>query len=646
MAWVSSGTVSVTNGSTTVTGTGTSWFGAMQNGWGFVGPDGRVYEILTVDSADTITLKTPYQGSTAAAQAYAVFPTGSHNLDLTAALQQLLSDYQGVYDTVGQGRFPGEVVFDADRDTGMGNPSANELGLKAGDVWQLLLKGGQASGAAVQASLIDATAGKLAKVGAFGWGATGAVDEIADINATNTPSGAWTFTNTTVNKESLPAAFVDAFGIIIVQRSLSNLLTQTSWKNNGDGGVYRRHYSGGSWLPWIQFAEIDANGRMGLGTASPARPLHIYSSNDASSHRMRIENGDGWADLMADATFFKVTTNATGGGDTSFLTYDGINGRLGVNATPNDHLHVHEPTNGPTVLRLSNNEGNVRILQDQFGNLTFNQNGHVAHFFDDYGRIDIYGNNSNNNHKLGVYTENLSFDNNIQRIVADRPGGSGFDFLSCFANDAVSADIEFRFRGDGQAFADGSWSGGGADYAEFFEWSDGNASGEDRRGVSVVLDGAMIRPALSGENPIGVISATPSVIGDADIDRWKEKYLRDAFGSYIMEDFEILEWEVLRPTQDPETGAFSGQFITRQYPADAVPEGIVVPADATRTTLQRRTLNPAWNPDEEYIPRSERPEWATVGLMGKLRLRKGQPTSPNWRFMREINADVEEWLVR
>lgn len=321
-------------------------------------------------------------------------------------------------------------------------------------------------------------------------------------------------------------------------------------------------------------------------------------------------------------------------------------GRLGLNCTPNDHLHVHEPTNAPTVLRLSNNEGNARIVQDQFGNLTFNQNGRVAHMFDDYGRIDIYGKNDNNNHKLGVFTENLTFDNNIQRIRVDRNAHSSFDFLMCYSNNAVAVDAEFRLRGDGQAFADGSWSGGGADYAEFFEWSDGNASGDDRRGVSVVLDGAMIRPALSGEDPIGVISANPSVIGDADIDRWKEKYLRDAFGSYIMEDFEVLEWEVLRPTQDPETGAFSGQLITRQYPADAVPEGNVVPEDATRTTLQRRTLNPAWNPNEEYVPRSDRPEWATVGLMGKLRLRKGQPVAPTWIKMRDVSSEVEEWLIK
>ncbi|MCG7626061.1 hypothetical protein [Epibacterium sp. Ofav1-8] len=168
MAWVSTGTVSVTNGSSTVTGTGTSWFGGLQNGWGFVGPDGRVYEILTVDDATALTLKTTYQGATAAGQIYAAFPTGSLSVDLAASVQALIANHQGMFDTVGQGRFPGDVVFDADRDTGMGNPSSNEVALKAGGDWQLRLTDGQASGAAVQANATDASDGKLLKVGAGG----------------------------------------------------------------------------------------------------------------------------------------------------------------------------------------------------------------------------------------------------------------------------------------------------------------------------------------------------------------------------------------------------------------------------------------------------------------------------------------------
>ena len=39
-------------------------------------------------------------------------------------------------------------------------------------------------------------------------------------------------------------------------------------------------------------------------------------------------------------------------------------------------------------------------------------------------------------------------------------------------------------------------------------------------------------------------------------------------------------------------------------------------------------------------------EWDTVGLMGKLRLKKGQTTGTNWIKMRDISDTVEEWLVR
>jgi hypothetical protein len=143
----------------------------------------------------------------------------------------------------------------------------------------------------VMSSLTDATPGKLLTVGAFGWGATGAVDEIADIDATDTPSGAWIFTSTTVNKESLPAAFADAFGVIIVHRSISNLLTQTAWRNNGDAGVYRRHYSGGNWLPWVRvFDQSNILGTVSQSGGVPTGAL-IERGSNANGHYARFADG-------------------------------------------------------------------------------------------------------------------------------------------------------------------------------------------------------------------------------------------------------------------------------------------------------------------------------------------------------------------
>jgi hypothetical protein len=177
-----------------------------------------------------------------------------------------------------------------------------------------------------------------------------------------------------------------------------------------------------------------------------------------------------------------------------------------------------------------------------------------------------------------------------------RAATGAYNFL--LLQSSGGGDTEFLFRGDGNAYADGSWNGGGADYAEYFEWSDGNTNAEDRRGISIVLDGDKIREAVAGEEPIGVISGNPSVVGDAAWNKWNEKYLRDDFGTYVR-------------NEDGE-----------------------------------RQLNPAYDPDVEYVNRENRPEWDCVGLMGKLRIRKGQVTGARWIKMRDVSDSVEEWLVR
>ena len=215
---------------------------------------------------------------------------------------------------------------------------------------------------------------------------------------------------------------------------------------------------------------------------------------------------------------------------------------------------------------------------------------------------------SNNEQMLLTRASHTSFTENMLILRARRFQTSAYTFLRCQSNDG--SDTEFVLRGDGNAYADNSWNGGGADYAEYFEWSDGNSAAEDRRGISVVLDGDKIREAVTGEEPIGVISGNPSVVGDADIDRWKGKYLRDDYGTYIQEDYEVED------------------------------------DDGNTVVQQRRKLNPDYDPDTEYVTRENRPEWDTVGLMGKLRIRKGQVTGTRWIKMRDVSDTVEEWLVR
>jgi hypothetical protein len=238
-----------------------------------------------------------------------------------------------------------------------------------------------------------------------------------------------------------------------------------------------------------------------------------------------------------------------------------------------------------------------------------------------------------------------SFSNDVAALLASRAADSAFGFLRCYSDGAGAADTEFLLRGDGNGFCDGGWTGGGADYAEYFEWSDGNPDNEDRRGFPVVIvpgSTGKIRIAAPDDDPagiIGAVSANPIFVGDAAWNAWIGKYLRDDFGACVMEDYAAATW--LEPPAEE-----GGEPVVRSCALDTLPEGAAPPAGAAIVTQRRRVLNPGHDPHTVYIPRAERKEWDAVGLMGKLRIRTGQPVGDRWLKLRDIAPAVEEWLVR
>lgn len=256
---------------------------------------------------------------------------------------------------------------------------------------------------------------------------------------------------------------------------------------------------------------------------------------------------------------------------------------------------------------------------------------------------------SNNQVAFDVRATHASLSSPMQTNIATRAASSAYSFFKGISGGS-SGDTEFIFDGDGNARCDGAWTGGGADYAEYFEWADGNPTGEDRRGVSVVLDGSMIRPAQAGEDPLGVISGNPSIVGDAAWNKWSGKYERDDFGTYIVEDYVAVEWEetiiIPPPDEAPEGTEPTTRVDVRSYALDALPPGVWPPDGATQSMQKRRKLSPGYDPVTPYIPRAERREWDAVGLLGKLRVRKGQPTGARWIKMRDISETVEEWFIR
>ena len=144
MAWYKTGTVAVTNASTTVTGTGTNFVSGAQVGDGFLGPNELLYEITAINSATSLTIAPAYGGATASSQSYAIAPTQGLVATLASDVTDLITDYQSVVDNVGAGKFGDgsaaspAIRFTNDQDTGFFRDTANEIafataGVKRGE---------------------------------------------------------------------------------------------------------------------------------------------------------------------------------------------------------------------------------------------------------------------------------------------------------------------------------------------------------------------------------------------------------------------------------------------------------------------------------------------------------------------------------
>lgn len=149
--------------------------------------------------------------------------------------------------------------------------------------------------------------------------------------------------------------------------------------------------------------------------------------------------------------------------------------------------------------------------------------------------------------------------------------------------------LAFKALSDGSVHADGEYTSPCADYSEYFEWLDGNENNEDRAGYFVKLEGEKIVKCSDFDTPIGIISAKPAIIGDSGELHWQGKFVTDDFGRIQYHDVVI-----------PEETDDDGNIILEEH------------------TETQPIINPDWNPDREYIPRKNRPEWAPVGVLGKL----------------------------
>ena len=196
---------------------------------------------------------------------------------------------------------------------------------------------------------------------------------------------------------------------------------------------------------------------------------------------------------------------------------------------------------------------------------------------------------------------------NKEGIAGSWTGTTGDAFIIGNGSSSTHSNA-FRVAYNGSVYALSAFNSTGADYAELLEWEDGNTDNADRRGLFVTWGtNDKIKTASSGDEIVGIISATSSVIGNAYEDSWQGMYLTDAFGQPITQtvrhDAEYIDAYV------PDIGDDGGALDTNHAEQRLLHEAY----DA-----EEYAVNPDYDPTQEYIPRSQRKEWATVGMLGQL----------------------------
>jgi len=354
---------------------------------------------------------------------------------------------------------------------------------------------------------------------------------------------------------------------------------------------------------------IDSSGNVGIGITSPTARLHVYGG---SNNQFKVESSGAEANFTLAGTSYGQINNSVGDW---YLTND---------ASAN------------IIFRTASTE-RMRITSGGYTKMS--NTGSYAGSTDAYHEMRSDANNPT----VVVTNTNGSFGAQAQQIKITRSSTSGYVFLLC--ESGGGADTEFNFRGDGNAYADGTFNNNGADYAEYFESATGQTIPV---GSTVVLDGNKVRLATASDNVddvIGVVrpkepSKASMVVGNTAWNKWANKYLTDDFDRYIMEDHNIIEWV-------DEDGK------QHYYESHNVPANVIVPTDAVVKThddkgnkFQHYKLNPEWNPDSEYINRENREEWLIIGLIGQVKVLKEQKMGSRWVKMRDVSASVEEWFIR
>ena len=228
----------------------------------------------------------------------------------------------------------------------------------------------------------------------------------------------------------------------------------------------------------------------------------------------------------------------------------------------------------------------------------------------------------------------IRFDDGLDNVNSDQwnaYGGDGHAHRTA-GQAYITADDHMRFRKNGNAEnkrfdlrtdtgngqAQNDWQDDQFDFAEFFEWSDGNPNGEDRIGHTVAVDGltGKIKIAADGDAVIGVVSGTAAFTANCAAMGWHGKYIRDEWGRYR---FDLVK---------DEDGNQLYSDLNKKH---------------EKITLVE---NPDWDQTKEYYSRDERKEWDKIGIIGQCYVRKTAVIPSSWIKLKEIDSTKDFYLIK
>ena len=409
-----------------------------------------------------------------------------------------------------------------------------------------------------------------------------------------------------------------------------------------------------------EYLTIKADGHVGIGTTSPSTATNIMLSVGSTGlgysgmEFIAGTNGESWRLY----TSYNGASEAIWGlyrvADSSYKYIVHENGKMGIgNSDPEGWLTINQGTNDDKILSLKTNGDLAHGVTTVAETDTF---GFMKKFSNTQGGLQISGVSTHERPIVlmayGNYFQSpgngTGTDKCASQIWAYEVSGTGVTNIG--SNESIftvrgykggSMQSVFIVDIEGDLHTDGSTSLTGYDYAEYFEWTDGNPDNEDRVGYSVVLEGDKIRKATEGETPIGIISGTPAVVGDNPMS-WHGAWKTDEWGRKIPKEVEFVRWEYDYQSEE-------GAEVVKQeqnWKVSDLPKDLEIPDNAEYYTKLEGQYSDDYDPSKSYTLREYRQEWSAVGLMGKLRLRKGQPVASTWIKMRDEGNNIEMWLVK